>query len=1314
MNLTNKYLKAWLTFNKSPTDDAKGNQWTTYGNPTIGTANAINGNALQLDGQSYIKLSNIPLGGQNFEIDGWVYVDSNSPNFARLIHIVKPTNGYALVSLRKSSTDSTKLDFWTNYYHDVSEDYGYTYTADTNCVGVRVHFKLIYRYTDRILVLCINDKIVAQYTGVSQYDRQNFDIYIGALPNGNQGLIGSIDEIEIYDGTWYSYNYQNVPTASRYQQIYFNVDTKREIKNAPLTWRYENPGTADLLTVAGTTVTGLTESQSKTGTAFYQPTRAKCFDIPNTKEIWIKCDIFTTANYTPTNGDRIRIYSEDSNGLIGWCTFNSSENYALWHNGTRQYGSNYLGKNKSRSILLHMISDATNGVVEYFFPSGDTDKFVGNVNNGNDFANVYIQMDGSNILVSNLIISNAPLDIDEDVAELRQNAVEAYFDTLRSISNLIKVAHDTERKVIKSEEINFSTIRDVLKSVNYEGDTEREIYRTIELNFDTARDIYSESITPITENFDVVRNIVKAISADNDTARKIIKSLLIDFDTARNVKQAWRYENYGSADLLAVEGETVELSKSDAIYQSGFITTAARQNYFDIPAVKEIWIKFDFYFNNFYETLFVGSLDNEKTNQVRLNCTGASNDYAKIIFALSENVQSDTSHQFNHQQKYSAVLHLKSDETNGLIELTVSDGHNLTYTGNVNNGNDFENVYIQGSNYNSISSYPYVSNVIISNREVGINENTKRPITEQYDLKRLLSNVFTFQADTLRNAVWVNDIFADTKRIVNNCVNSDIDTCLIIQKTQQIDCDTARIIPHKVGIMPVMVESLIIGDLDTDTVIVPVIEGTDVVVVPSTENVTAGTQSIEINLSAQQLTDQISYTSVNPAAIMEQIWGQYLDYKFDVRIEKIRRNGVLYSCQCCSDIDEILYKQMEYKISEDEEWHRTDGKDYNGVKLPENETARQKALKNEPKVGLASTHIQKIAGILGKTPMLYFHDFVSTVDTESGGTTYQDLISSIFGWTSRIPTMMINVFLRDDKLFVIERGEEPNTIDLTNTKHTIPIVEQSLMRTAWGAKPWSKTETRERPGWRTYYDPIYDTGSSGGNSGSSSSGGSSKASGYEYADDGLVTQSTKEEGDTKIVTDYDYTTIGKKKYLAVETTTVYENGEVVDQKKTTHKYLGQGQTHSESYGEDGDYLGGVVNASRGNDKNTPYEKSQQHAYWGNMGYEYDEDGNKRYIEGYTVTKDVIHEERTVSGITLFDTSFPVHGDKNLAELTAKIIWLNRRTQERISMNIYDYPHLIDFTDRIIFEGNEYYLESNKAITTPRIINRQEVSFVRWF
>ena len=127
-------------------------------------------------------------------------------------------------------------------------------------------------------------------------------------------------------------------------------------------------------------------------------------------------------------------------------------------------------------------------------------------------------------------------------------------------------------------------------------------------------------------------------------------------------------------------------------------------------------------------------------------------------------------------------------------------------------------------------------------------------------------------------------------------------------------------------------------------------------------------------------------------------------------------------------------------------------------------------------------------------------------------------------------------------------------------------------------------------------------------------------------------------------------------------------------------------------GEDGDYLGSDVGQSIGDDRVTPWGKYTSRVY-------------------QSVFKD---KERTIYGLTNFDSSFPIDGDKKLKEITSDIIWLNRKTQEIITINLYDFPHVIDFNDRLIINGDEFFLKSNVAVQTPRIVNKQTLQLVRWY
>ena len=83
-----------------------------------------------------------------------------------------------------------------------------------------------------------------------------------------------------------------------------------------------------------------------------------------------------------------------------------------------------------------------------------------------------------------------------------------------------------------------------------------------------------------------------------------------------------------------------------------------------------------------------------------------------------------------------------------------------------------------------------------------------------------------------------------------------------------------------------------------------------------------------------------------------------------------------------------------------------------------------------------------------------------------------------------------------------------------------------------------------------------------------------------------------------------------------------------------------------------------------------------------------------------------------SGI-LVDTEFPVVGTAFLESLTNEIEDFNRCIEEKTSMVIYNYGHLIDFTDNIIFAGLEYHLESNEYSKDPRA-EKQSITLIRWF
>lgn len=1262
MNIGSKYLKSWLRFDESATKDfIADNHWTVSGNPTISTTNAISGKALQLDGSSYLKLSGVELAGRAFTLDCMAYVDASSPDNARLFSIVDSNTGVFLTTVRKSATSRNCLEAWANSESSYSQNNGYTATVTaTTGVGRLVHVALIYnpKASDNYSAIYIAvDGYVKRVITIYQptYQRGTFDIVIGALPNGNQGLIGAIDEFRIYDDVylWTDSQGNNFtpPDASFYSNTHvFYTDAIRMPFIPASKWRYENIGEIDTLvnTTTAVQLTNLPATQSRTGKAFYQTTQTKIFDVASSKEVWIKFDVYFDG------ANRWRAYERYTGSSMTGITAQTNGDISFFNRGTNVYQRSNLAKiNALQTVILHMIADSTNGLIEAYTDDGGLlYAYTGEVNNGTNFSNLYLQSDGAGTFFSNVIISNSPLWFDDNAIE--QVAIDYLVDAQREISRAETVIIDTERVVDKS----------------------------------------------------------------------------------------WRYENYGTADLLKVAGNTVNnlsLDKSAigmAFWQSG------REGCFDIPATKELWAKWDLYYTGTAKWRVYDRKDSKDTGIARMNSTTSLVCY--INGPLSVDVKPSGTITQGARKTY--LLHMVSDATDGYIELWVDgvkyysnnfQSQGLIYKGNVNDGDAFSNFYMQSDNNTNL-----FSNVIISNRQIGLNENVwdiveadaerslrrselldldlVRAVTVNsipvnfdvdvcreisasqsidFDTERTLATTCAFDVDCERALTGIINLFVDTDRKVANIISIDgdrewaffygadllFDTEREIEFTVTFPLDLMRKIPHK------------ITDVYTPPTPPEPIPG----VVPPADR-SAFLQSCTIGLNEQQLTDNITFVFSGQCEIMDAVDFQLLDYSLHGRIEETTTKGVMTSCKCTVDIDAILYQQLAYSVPSSKweyteeyiEYVRKQGGSI--ITDPDYDDAELKAIPSAP----ASAHITEIAAKLGKGVSLHFTDFISTMSTEvKSGTNYAGLLQELFGWTSRIPQLMINCYIRGNTIYVIQRGQEQNTVTLDGQKLTVHAVNKKLVRTTWGSDPWSKTEVKPYFNyWQDWVkEPLSEEGGEGGT---------------EYNDDGLVEETTVQHGDETVVTHYSYETLENgQKFLYQEVATTYNGGSKVDEVTTTHDPIRSTQSHVYSTDADG-VLGGVVTSSNNDDRITP---------WQNEHTDYSDgtvisDGNNNYL----LKRIIYHNDegemakRTINGVSLIDTSFPVEGESFLQALTNQIMWLDRKTEETVTVEVYDYPHLIDFNDKIIFHGNTYYLRSNTATINEKDINRQSLEFVRWY
>ena len=137
--------------------------------------------------------------------------------------------------------------------------------------------------------------------------------------------------------------------------------------------------------------------------------------------------------------------------------------------------------------------------------------------------------------------------------------------------------------------------------------------------------------------------------------------------------------------------------------------------------------------------------------------------------------------------------------------------------------------------------------------------------------------------------------------------------------------------------------------------------------------------------------------------------------------------------------------------------------------------------------------------------------------------------------------------------------------------------------------------------------------------------------------------------------------------------------------------------------EDGEFQGSSISQGKPGGKSSQFTINEWNRSLGG-GYEFDDEEDDKF-----------------KGQALFDTEFPVTGDDFLRKLTHEIEWLNRKRQEEVSIDIVspiikgraEIRHILDFTERIRLDGNEYFLVSNQVKLTPRSL-RQSIRLVRWY
>ncbi|MBQ3335815.1 MAG: hypothetical protein IJG80_00240 [Selenomonadaceae bacterium] len=388
------YLKVWLPFDKTPTQDLCGNEWTLQGSPTISETNAINGRALQVTGDisgvgiARLRLENIELGGQSFTIKGWFTRKAGISDTWAAVALCQSYGGLLNLPLNDQRTIFLGLDAGENLqarclaeiktgeYIKLNQTYSFEYTY---CHGLSKAFVFL----DGQITLSFDVTIPRTTFAYCWIDFAHF----------NAGrLQATLDEFRIYDGCALHEDEFAPLTKENYipetlaleKQATFSLDAALE-RDCSYTFDYTANIECRINNAARTVITN------------------KFFNLPAMREVWMEFDIFFDGVSCWRAGN------DGSNGLcsVGSLVDNSMEFKA--NGSVVQTVGDACAQKVFRTVLLHMLSDTTAGVIEAWSNGVKVYTYTGDVNHGALFENLFIYSEGEGTYFTDISISNSDL-----------------------------------------------------------------------------------------------------------------------------------------------------------------------------------------------------------------------------------------------------------------------------------------------------------------------------------------------------------------------------------------------------------------------------------------------------------------------------------------------------------------------------------------------------------------------------------------------------------------------------------------------------------------------------------------------------------------------------------------------------------------------------------------------------------------------------------------------------------------------------------------------------------------------------------------
>lgn len=819
-----------------------------------------------------------------------------------------------------------------------------------------------------------------------------------------------------------------------------------------------------------------------------------------------------------------------------------------------------------------------------------------------------------------------------------------------------KTQADLSRKVTTAESISADSLRRIGQVENISADTLRNVVKAEQIISDTKRKLTAEE-----QNLnDLFRRVVYADKVLADIFREVKKNEITTNDTERAIKISEKI----SADLFLqidrTERTTADIYREVKKAEKAIGDTSRKNGLVTISG-------------DLQRKLEVTQKSNADTSR-RVEATEQISDDTFRRAVIAESYNADTFRTIKQAEKFSVDTWRQV----GVNEKSSADVYLQTFRKETINADTFRKVE---------------NSVIVpadTTRKIGVFEKNSAKTN------RIIANAERTIADTSLQVTATEKAQADLIRRL--CEIACADTFRKASRTEKATASTVIRIPH---VLNYFLQTRLVSLVDT---IKPY-----------------GVTAINITLSEKTLSDSYTFSLAQPLEIEDTVQGRLLDYPFNFVVEETDQVDLVQTVTGRYNKDDQLYK-----------WFR-----FNAVK---DENAESPVYKTAIEI------MQDCAQYLGMTLDIKIDDFTPS-DLDSDSTmTYADLLSNLFNWTSRLPQRQVNVFIRDNILHVIQRGKEDSVFDITDLPHSRPNINKKLNRVLCFNPNTSDSDDDENKGYR-FSGTIYFSGADfyiaytykdgflvqEQNSLRCDNVKNSSTTTYNYTslvanDEGAylssktnktIAEETDEDGDIQITetsssTTYHYNRTNGEIYLVAEyetiTKTEYSKTNNDDKETSTeiretfHAPAGNGW-YTQTV-----YLNGVLqgaNLSQGKPGNSvsPYivDKFQE-----GFGHFVSIDNTAEYLP---------EDELSL----IIDVSFPVREDEIKAALNEALRWLHRKIIKNVTVDLIskvengvpELDHIVDFTERIRLDGEEYFLVSNAISFVPEKII-QKLKLIRWY